>query len=77
MMKKIKFFLIFVIGLLFGLLVHGLIEIVSIWVLLNWLEDFFYAVSWGTWVWVHLISMIALEIVGLIIAVWIFIRYEK
>ena len=77
MIKKIKLILVFILGLLFGLIVHGLVEIISIWVLLNWLEELFYEVSWDTWVWTHIISMIVLEIFGLVLVTWIYFKYEK
>ena len=76
MVKKIKLILVFIIGLLFGLIIHGLVEIITIWVLLNWLKDLFYQVSWATWCWVHIISMIVLEILGLLFALWFYIKYE-
>jgi len=77
MVGRIKLFLVFIIGLLFGLILHGVVEIIAIWILLSWLKDLFFQVSWTTWCWVHIVSLIILEITGLIIALRVYRKYEK
>lgn len=72
MIKYLKLVLIIVIGLLLGLILHGIIEIMMIWVLTSWLPDLFLAISWNTWLWIHLIFTIIIEILGLALAFWIY-----
>lgn len=77
MIKNIKLFLVFIIGLLFGVIIHSLVEILAVWVLLSWLSDWFFEVPWTTWYWVHVISLIILEIFGLVIVFLLYRKYEK
>ncbi len=75
--NNFKIFLIFIIGLLFGFVTHGLLEILAIWILLTWLTSLFFEVSWSTWYWLHIVSVILLEFVGLTLAFLVYVKYEK
>jgi len=72
MTKYLKIFLVLVIGLILGLIIHGLIEIPAIWFLTNYLSDFFFGISWNTWILIHLIFSIIVEILGVALALWFY-----
>jgi len=75
--NKIKLFLVFIIGLLFGLILHGLIEIIVEWALLNWFKELFFTIFWRSWSLIIVISMIVFEVLGLAIAFGIYKKYEE
>ena len=77
MVKSFKLILVFVIGLLLGLIIHGFVEILAIWILTNWLSDFFFGISWSSWLQIHLVFSIIVEILGVALAFWIYKKYEK
>lgn len=77
MINKVKFVLVFIIGLLFGLIIHGIVEIVAIWFLLSWLTEFFFKISWSAWYIVHIVSLILAEIIALILVIMLYRKYEK
>lgn len=77
MIKKIKFLLIIIIGILSGLTIHGFLEVLSIWILLNWLSDLFFRISLDIWIRVDLISFVVIEVLTLIAACLIYLKYEK
>lgn len=77
MIKYIKFSLVVIIGFIFGLFVHGIVEIFIILFLINWLNNFFFGVSWENWVLVHNIFSIIVEILGVILAILIYRKYEQ
>ncbi len=77
MMKYLKFVLVLIIGLILGLIIHGLIEIPALWLLTNKFSDLFFGTSWSVWVWIHLVFTIIVEILGVFLAFWIFRKCWK
>lgn len=77
MVKYLKIILVIIIGLLLGLIIHGLIEIPALWFLTNKFGDLFFGVSWNTWVFVHLVFTIVVEILGIFLALWIYRKCLK
>jgi len=77
MAKYLKLALVLIIGLILGLTIHGLIEIPALWLLTNWLSDFFFGISWNTWILIHLIFTIIVEILGILIAFRFYKKYCK
>jgi hypothetical protein len=71
-MKKPQLVLLLILGLLVGLVIHGLFEILAIWVLINRLSCFFFWVSWDTWLLVHLVFSVVVEIIGVVLVFWIY-----
>ena len=76
-LKYLKLALVVVIGLVLGMVIHGVVEILTIWVLTNWLNDFFLGTSWNSWLLIHLIFTIVVGILGIILALQIFKKYWK
>ena len=72
MIDYLKLALAILIGLLLGLVIHGLIEIPALWILTNWMENLFFGTSWNVWLWIHLVFTIVVEILGIIIALFVF-----
>jgi len=77
MKKYLELILIIIIGLLLGLVIHGLIEIPIIWLLTTRFNDFFVSLSWNTWLWVHAVFTVVVEIVGIYLAFWLYKKYKK
>jgi len=77
MKKYLEITLVFIIGLLFGLILHGLIEILLIWLLTDGLRNLFLKFSWQTWVLIHHIFSIIIEILAVILVFHIFKKYVK
>jgi len=77
MKKYLKFFLVFIIGLLFGLIIHGLIEIPVIFLLTDGLRNLFLKFSWKSWVLIHHIFSIIIEILAVILVFVIYRKYEQ
>ncbi len=71
MKKYLENTLIIIIGLLLGLLIHGVVEILAIWILTAWFNSFFASILWGTWLLIHIIFSIITEILGVFLAFWI------
>ncbi len=67
MSKYLQFSLIIILGLLIGIIIHGLIEIPAIWILVNWLGNLFSAISWPIWLLIHLIFTIICEVLGIVL----------
>lgn len=70
----VKSGLVIIIGLILGLIIHGLIEIPALWILTNKFSDLFFGTPWNTWLFVHLIFTIIVEILGIFLA---FLIYRK
>ncbi|MBZ9572404.1 hypothetical protein KJA15_03675 [Patescibacteria group bacterium] len=77
MRRYLKLTLVIILGLLVGLIIHGVLEILAIWILTTWLNDFFLKVSWSAWFWIHLIFTVIIEILGVILVFKIYKKYEK
>ncbi len=77
MNKYLKLILIVMFGLALGLVVHGLIEILAIWLLTTRFNDFFVSLSWNTWLWVHAVFTIFTQALGIYLAFWLYKRYKK
>lgn len=75
--KKIKFFLFVVLGILLGLTIHGLVEILAIWILLNWLKDLFFGIPWNSWSWIHIVSVAVVEILSLFLVFRVYKREKN
>jgi len=75
MKKYLKITLIIIFGLFIGLIIHGLIEILVIFLLINIFKDFFLKISWGTWLLIHHIFTIVVEILGIVLAFWLDKRF--
>jgi len=71
MRKSIEILLVLVLGLLVGLVLHGLIEILAIWILTTCLSSFFLRVSWESWLLTHLIYSIVMEVLGIVLVFWL------
>lgn len=76
-MRHFKIVLVIIIGLISGLIIHGLIEIPALWVLTHWMEDLFFGTNWNVWLWIHLIFTIVIEILGIIIALFVYQKCIK
>lgn len=74
MKKYLEITFVIIIGLILGMVIHGLIEIPVIWILITWFTSFFTSISWGNWVLIHLIFTIFVEILGVFLALWIYKR---
>lgn len=74
MKKYLEIILIIIIGLILGLVIHGIVEILAIWVLTTWLTSFFASISWESWLLIHFIFTIVVEILGVLLA---FLGYKK
>jgi len=72
MTKYLKIFLVLIIGLILGLIIHGLIEIPALWLLTNYLSDLFFGITWSAWLWIHLVFTIIIEILGIVLAFWLY-----
>ena len=72
MKKYLEITFVIIIGLLLGLVIHGIIEILAIWILTNWFISFFTSISWETWLLIHIIFTIIVEILGIFLAFWIY-----
>jgi len=72
--KGIKLILLSVLGLLVGLVLHGLIEIPALWLLRTRFSDLFFQVPWSSWLNIHLTFTIVMEIVGVALT---FLVYKK
>lgn len=66
-------FLVFDIGLLVGLVIHGLAELVSIFALTTIFTDFYLSLSWKAWVFIHNMTLVSSEAVGVFLA-WRYIQ---
>ena len=77
MKKHLKTSLLLILGLLLGLVIHGIIEIPALWILMNKLPCLFYIPSWDTWIKIHLVFTIATEILGIVLVLWINKKYGK
>lgn len=66
-------FLVFDIGLLVGLVIHGLAELVSIFVLTTIFVDFYLSMSWKAWVFIHNMTLVSSEALGVFLA-WRYMR---
>lgn len=77
MKKYLEITLIIIIGLLLGLLIHGIIEIPAIWILTTWFISFFTSISWGNWLLIHHTFTVIVEILGVFLAFWIYKKYWK
>ncbi len=77
MKEYLKNTLISVIGLLLGLIIHGLIEIPVIYLLINVFTGLFSRFSWRTWVLIHHILTVVIEVLGLVLAFRIFEKCGK
>ncbi len=77
MKKYLEIILILIIGLILGLLIHGVVEILAIWVLTTWFISFFTSISWGNWLLTHIVFTIFVEILGVFLAFWIYKKYWK
>ena len=77
MKKYLEITLIVIIGLLLGLVIHGIVEILAIWILTTWLISFFISIPWGNWLLIHLIFTVIVEILGVFLAFWIYKKYWK
>lgn len=75
--KYIKYILIFIIGIILGIIVHGIIEIPAIILLTNNFKELFLRISWSTWILIHNIFTAIIEILGVIFAFWIYKKFEK
>lgn len=73
----LKFILVLTIGLLVGIIIHGIIEIPVLWVLTNIFQDFFSKVSWQVWILIHHIFSIIVEILGVFLTFRLYRKYEK
>ncbi|KPJ57178.1 hypothetical protein AMJ49_01015 [Parcubacteria bacterium DG_74_2] len=69
------FCLLFISGLFVGLILHGIIEIFTIWILLNFLNNFFLKISWQTWLLIHLLYSIIMEILGVVFTFWVYKKF--
>jgi hypothetical protein len=76
-MKYLKTVLVVITGLLSGLILHGIIEILAIWILINWLNNLFWAISWSIWLRIHFVFSIIIEIIGVWLVFQIHQRYKK
>ncbi len=72
MKKPLEITLVIGIGLLLGFFIHGLIEVIAIWVLANWLTSFFASITWANWLLIHLVFTILVEILGVALVFWIY-----
>ena len=77
MKKYLEITLIIIIGLLLGLLIHGIIEIPAIWILTTWFTSFFISIPWENWLLIHLTFTVIVEILGIFLAFWIYKKYWK
>ena len=77
MKKYFEFILIIILGLLVGFIIHGLIEIPALWLLRTRLSDLFARTSWNTWLKIHLIFTIVIEILGIALVFGIYKKYGK
>jgi hypothetical protein len=77
MKKYLEITLIVIIGLLLGLLIHGVVEILAIWVLTTWFISFFTSIAWGNWLLIHHVLTVIVEILGVFLAFWICKKYWR
>lgn len=71
-MKKIKkifgYSLILIIGLILGLIIHGLIEIPFLWLLRTRFMALFMEMPWFSWLRIHFAFTVITEILGIAVA---------
>jgi|GEM_PF-5343572 len=71
-MKKIKkifgYSLLLIIGLILGLIIHGLIEIPFLWLLRTRFIVLFMEMPWLTWLRIHWVFTVITEILGIAVA---------
>ena len=65
--KFLKYSLLLIIGLLVGFIIHGLIEIPALWLLRTRFIGLLAQIPWPTWLMIHLIFTIIIEILGIVI----------
>ncbi len=70
-MKKIIYIICFtVLGIVVQLLVHAVIEILSINLLVGDFQKYSFGISWDQWFIVHYIGTIVLLIAGILLGFW-------
>jgi len=67
MKKFFKYFLLLIIGLLLGFVIHGLIEIPALWLLRTRFISLFMEIPWLAWLRIHSVFTITTEILGIAI----------
>lgn len=72
MKKLLEISLVIIIGLILGMVIHGIVEILVIWVLINWFISFFASITWANWLLIHLVFTILVEILGIALVFWIY-----
>jgi len=77
MTKYSKTILVIIIGLLLGLIIHGIIEISVILLLTDRFKNLFLRLSWETWVLIHHIFSVIIEILGVVLSFLVYKKFEK
>lgn len=77
MRKHLRTVLVFLIGTLLGFIIHGVIEILVIFLLINKFQNVFMAFSWKTWVLIHHIFTVIIGILGVILASLAYKKLKK
>lgn len=77
MINYLKIILVVLIGLILGLIIHGVIEILAILVLTVWLSNLFLSISWAVWIWIHSVFTIIVEILGIVLVLRIYKKHNK
>ncbi len=77
MVKKIKNVLVIIIGLISGVIVHGAIEMLSIWFLLHRLQGLFFNFSWDTWYKIDLAFFAVVETITVVVIFRFYKKHEK
>jgi len=77
MIKYLKIILVVLIGLILGLIIHGVIEILAILILTIWLSNLFLSISWTVWLWIHFVFTVIVEILGIVLAFRIYKKHNK
>lgn len=75
MKKYFKIILLIFLGLITGLLIHGIIEIVVIRILI--VKNVLMVLSWKTWLDIHFLYSIIIEVLGIILIFWINNKFQN
>ena len=73
----LKTTLLVVTGLLLGFIIHGVIEILVIFILTGGLKNFFIRIPWNTWILIHNIFTVVIEILGIFLALWVYNKFDR